>query len=69
MLKNLENICINIKDNLFHEIEHFRDLTPNFTMSNRFYKNLHFLNFHLAYSQLKYATMNLNIILIYSQID
>ena len=60
---------MNIKDNLFHEIEHFYDLDPNFTMSNPFYKNLYFLNFHLVYSKLKHATMNLNIILIYSQIN
>ena len=66
MLENLENIYMNIKDNLFHEIEHFHDLYPNFTLNDPIYKNLHLLKFHLAYSQLKHATMNLNIILIFS---
>ena len=61
MLENLENTYMNIKDNLFHEIEHFYDLDPNFTISNHFYqkKNCIFLIFHLAYTKLKHATMYL----------
>ena len=37
MLENLENIYMNIKDNLFNEIEHFHDLNPNFTTGDPFY--------------------------------
>ena len=33
---------MNIKGNLFHEIEHFQDQDPNFTMSNPLYQKLVF---------------------------
>ena len=60
MHENLKNTYMNIKDNLLHEIEHFYDLDPNFTISNIFTKKTCiFLIFHLAYTKLKHATMYL----------